>query len=113
MSRTLEISDETYDKIKEQLQADELVDVSSLDDLTGKKFFIRTVTYHCVGKVKKRIGAFVELEKGSWVADSGKFSTAIKEGTLSEVEYVGTMWVNLSSVVDFFPWKHELPTKTK
>jgi hypothetical protein len=113
MSKTLEISDETYEKIKEQLQADEMVDVSTLDDLVGKRFFIRTVTYHCVGEVTKRMGAFIELKNASWVADSGKFSTAIKDGTLSEVEVVGTMWVNLSSVVDFFPWKHSLPTKTK
>ena len=113
MSRTLEISEETYEKIKEQLQADELVDVSSLDDLVGKKFFIRTVTYHCVGEVTKRMGAFIEMKNASWVADSGKFSTAIKDGELSEVEVVGTMWVNLSSIVDFFPWRHELPKKSK
>lgn len=113
MSISIEVSEETYEKIKDELQADELVNVSTLDDLVGKKFFIRTVTYHMVGKVVKRIGAFVEMEKASWVADSGKFSTAIAKGELSEVEYVGTMWVNLSSVVDFFPWKHDLPKTSK
>lgn len=113
MSRTLEISEETYEKIREQLQADELVDVSSLDDLVGKKFYIRTVTYHLVGQVKKRVGAFVELSEASWVADSGRFMNAIKDGTLDEVEPVGTAWVNLSSVVDFFPWKHKLPKDQK
>ena len=113
MSRTLEISDETYEKIKEQLDADELVDVSSLDDLVGKKFYIRTVTYHCTGEVTKRMGAFLELKDAAWIADSGRFSQAIKDGTLDEVEPVGTMWVNLSSVVDFFPWKHKLPKEQK
>lgn len=113
MSKTLEISDETYEKIKEQLNADELIDVSTLDDLVGKKFYIRTVTYHCTGKVVKRMGAFIQLETAAWIADSGRFSDAIKGGTLSEVEPVGTMWVNLSSVVDFFPWKHKLPTEQK
>lgn len=113
MSRTLEISDETYEKIKEQLQADELIDVSSLDDLVGKKFFIRTVTYFMVGEVTKRMGAFIELKDASWIADTGRFSNAIKDGELSEVEPVGVAWVNLSSVVDFFPWKHKLPTKQK
>jgi ParB/RepB/Spo0J family partition protein len=38
---------------------------------------------------------------------------AIKEGTLDEVEPVGIMWVNLSSVVDFFPWRHKLPQEQK
>lgn len=111
--KTLEISDESYKKIKDQLQADELVDISSLDDLVGQKLFIRTVTYHTVGRVIKRIGTFVQLEDASWVADSGRFANAIKEGTLNEVEPVGIAWVNLSSVVDFFPWRHDLPTEQK
>lgn len=113
MTKTIEISDESYEKIKDQLLADELVDISTLDDLVGQKLFIRTVTYHMTGKVVNRMGAFIQLENAAWIADSGKFSTAIKEGALSEVEYVGAMWVNLSSVVDFFPWKHDLPKTTK
>ena len=113
MSKTLEISDETYEKIKTQLQADELIDISTLDDLVGQKLFIRTVTYHMTGKVVKRMGAFIQLEDAAWIADSGRFSDAIKNGELSEVEPVGTMWVNLQSIVDFFPWRHKLPTDQK
>ena len=109
--KTIQISEETYENIKDQLGEDESVDISTLEDLVGQKLFLRTVTYHLVGKVKKRMGTFLELETASWVADSGRFATAIKDGTLDEVEPVGTAWVNLSSVVDFFPWKHKLPTK--
>lgn len=111
MTKTIEISDESYELIKDQLSADELVDISTLDDLVGQKLFIRTITYHLTGKVVKRMGTFIQLEDAAWIADSGRFSQAIKEGTLDEVEPVGTAWVNLSSVVDFFPWKHKLPTK--
>lgn len=113
MTKTLEVSDETYEKIKDQLTADELVDISTLDDLVGQKLYIRTVTYHMTGKVVKRMGAFIQMEDAAWIADSGRFSNAIKEGTLDEVEPVGTMWVNLSSIVDFFPWRHKLPTEQK
>lgn len=113
MTKTLEISDESYEKIKNQLLADELIDISTLDDLVGQKLFIRTVTYHMTGKVTKRMGAFIQLEDAAWIADSGRFSTALKTGTLDEVEPVGTAWVNLSSVVDFFPWKHALPKEVK
>jgi hypothetical protein len=113
MSKTIEISDESYEKIKDQLLADELVDISTLDDLVGQKLFIRTVTYHMTGKVTKRMGAFIQMEDAAWIADSGRFSTALKTGELSEVEPVGTMWVNLSSIVDFFPWKHKLPQDQK
>ena len=113
MSKTIEVSDDTYEKIKDQLTADEIVDVSSLDDLVGKEFFIRTVTYHMTGKVVKRMGAFIQMEDAAWIADSGRFSNAIKNGELDEVEPVGTAWINLSSVVDFFPWKHDLPKTQK
>ena len=111
--KEIQVSDETYELIKDQLQADELTDVSSLDDLVGKKFFIRTVTYFMVGEVTKRMGAFIELKNAAWVADTGRFTQAIKDGTLKEVEPVGVAWLNLSSVVDMFPWKHKLPLEQK
>ena len=83
-------------------------------DLVGKSFFFRTVTYHLVGKVKSQYGGgIVELEQASWVADSGRFMQAITSGTLNEVEPVGTAYLNLKSVTDFFPWTHALPTEQK
>ena len=113
MTRTIEISNETYEKIKGQLLENEKIDVSTYDDLIGKSWFFRTVSYHLVGKVTKRIGSFLQLEQASWVADSGRFMNAIKEGTLNEVEPVGIAFLNLESVTDFFPWVHALPTKQK
>ena len=109
---TLEVSEETYEKIKDQLQ-DEDVELSSYDDLVGKKFFFRTVTYHVVGEVTKRFGTFVALKNASWVADSGRFMNAIKDGELNEVEPIGSWNVNLASVVDFGLWKHALPKEQK
>lgn len=87
--------------------------VNSMDDFIGKKLFIRTVTYHSVGKVVRFIDKFIELEGASWVADSGRFMNALKEGTLEEVEPTGRMWVNRDSIVDMFPWNHALPTAQK
>ena len=111
MARTIEISDETFEKIKKQLGEDSYKDITSLSDMVGEKFFFRTVTYHLTGKVKKVIGSILELENAAWIADSGRFMTAIKEGKLNEVEPVGRAFININSVVDFFPWKHELPNK--
>ncbi len=79
----------------------------------GNSYFIRTVTYHVVGKVEAIKGAFLELSEASWVADSGRFSKAIGEGELSEVEYVGDMIVNTSSIADACVWRHKLPKVTK
>jgi hypothetical protein len=111
MTKTLEISDETYEKIKDQLLAGEERDVNTYEDLVGGKYYFRTVTYHLTGEVKKIVGRFAYLKTAAWIADSGRFQQAIKDGTLSEVEPVGDAFVNLDTVTDFFPWKHALPTK--
>lgn len=82
-------------------------------ELLGKKLLIRTVTYFSVGKVEKVEDGFIKLSTASWVADTGRFADAIKKGTLSEVEPVGEVYVSLGSIVDMFPWEHDLPTEQK
>ena len=111
MTKTIEISDEKYEELKSQLE--DCKEVFSYEDLVGGKYYFRAVTYHTVGEVKKIVGRFAYLKNASWVADSGRFMNAIKDGTLSEVEPVGDASVNLDSVVDFFPWKHSLPKEQK
>jgi hypothetical protein len=113
MTKTLEISDETYDKIKDQLLDEEVKEVSNYEDLVGGKYYFRTVTYHLTGEVKKIVGRFAYLKNAAWIADSGRFMEAIKNGTLNEVEPVGEAFVNLDAVTDFFPWKHSLPKDQK
>ena len=81
--------------------------------VVGKAYFIRTVTYHLVGRVERVHDGFLCLTGASWVADSGRFTQAIKNATLNEVEPVGEVYVNLGSVVDAFPWSHPLPTHQK
>ena len=111
--RTVELSDETFEKLKDQLGEEDVTEIENYDDLIGKKFFFRTVTYHLVGRVKKRVGKFLQLEQSSWIADSGRFMQAIKEGTLDEVEPTGISYINIDSCIDFYPWKHSLPTVQK
>ena len=113
MKRTLEVSEETYQKIREQLGEESLKEIQSLQDMVGEKYFFRTVTYHLTGRVKKIIGSILELENAAWIADSGRFMQAIKNGELKEVEPVGQAYVNINSVTDFFPWKHKLPEHQK
>jgi hypothetical protein len=79
----------------------------------GDKLFIRTVTFHHVGEVVGVEDGFVKLKDASWVADSGRFGEAVAKGTLSEVEYVGDAYVNVSTIVDAFLWAHALPTESK
>lgn len=111
--KTINVSDETYELIKDQLSAEEKMDISDISDFVGKKLFLRTVTYHMLGKVEKVIGRILQLSDASWIADSGRFMNAIKTGELKEIEPVGTWFVNLDSTTDFGFWNHDLPTEQK
>ena len=111
--RTIQISEETYNKLKDQLTNEGFVEINFLADMVGKKFFFRTVTYHLTGKVKKVIGSILELEDAAWIADSGRFQQALENGTLNEVEPCGSAFININSITDFFPWKHKLPMTQK
>jgi hypothetical protein len=111
--KTINVSDETYELIKGQLENEEMIEINSYDDLIGKCFFFRTVTYHQVGRVKKIVGKFLELSDASWVAESGRWMQALKDGELNEVEPEGPAFINIDTIVDFFPWKHSLPKDQK
>lgn len=111
--KTIEVSEETYEAIKDKLTELERKEVNCYEDLIGGKYYFRTVTYHTVGEVKKIVGRFAYLTGASWIADSGRFMDAIQNGSLNEVEPVGVAFVNLDTVVDFFPWTHKLPTEQK
>ena len=55
--KTIEISEETYEKIKDQLSGEEKHDLSNLQDMIGNAYFFRTVTYHLIGKVESIMGS--------------------------------------------------------
>lgn len=79
----------------------------------GKAYFIRTVTYHFIGKVEKINGDFLVLSDAVWVADSGRFHEAIEKGSLSEVEYIGDWHVNIKTITDFGVWKNKIIKESK
>ena len=113
MRKILEVSDETWEKIKDQVTEEGDKEVHQYEDLIGEKYFFRTVTYFLVGEVKGMVGRFVTLKNASVVFDTGRFMDCIKNGELNEVEPVGEAFINLDSVTDFFPWKHQLPKAQK
>jgi hypothetical protein len=118
MPKTIEVSDETYERIKDQLTSKEVpANIGAVDDMVGHPYFFRTMTYHMLGAVTGWFTAkdsmFVCLENASWIPDSGRFMQFIRDGVLNEVEPVGRCMVNLSTVTDIFPWKHPLPKDQK
>ena len=82
--------------------------------VVGEKVFIRTVTMHYTGSVVEVNDLDVLLEDAAWIADSGRFATALKDGTLKEVEpFPENVSVFLGAIVDVSPWNHDLPREQK
>lgn len=110
---TLEVSEETYELIKDQLKEEEQTPFESYYDFIGRKIFVRTVTFHLLGEVTKIVGKIVFLKNASWIADSGRFNEFIKNGEASEAEFIGDYFFNLDSVVDGRLWTKKLILETK
>ena len=81
---------------------------------TGKIYFIRTVTMHLVGRIKDFTDKEILLSDASWVADSGRFHNALRDGTLNEVEpFVNDVMINRNCIIDLTEWSHKLPIEQK
>ena len=84
-----------------------------ITQLIGKNVFIRTVTFYYTGRLVS-VTDWLHLESAAWIADTGRFSDAMKNGTLNEVEpFPADCWIAAGSVIDISEWKHELPRTRK
>ena len=81
----------------------------------GKNYLIRTVTMIQTGRLIAVTNQELVLEDVSWVADTGRFSEALSNGTLNEVEPFpdGKVIIGRGSIIDACEWKHSLPRKVK
>ena len=80
----------------------------------GKKYFIRTATYHVVGKLEYIHPKELVLSSASWIADSGRFNAALVSGEFQEIEpFVNNVIVSRGGIIDATEWLHELPLKVK
>ena len=80
----------------------------------GNKYFIRTATYHVVGKLVNIYKNELVLSNASWIADSGRFNAALVSGNFEEIEpFVNDVIVSRGGIIDATEWTHELPSKVK
>jgi hypothetical protein len=85
-----------------------------LADYVGKKVFVRTVTHHYTGLLVETDATFMRLDDAAWIADDGRFTQALANGTLNEVEpFPGSCLVAIGAVVDLCEWTHDLPRAQK
>lgn len=85
------------------LQEQEIISEESVYGI-GETWFIRTVTHHLAGEVKRTTDKEIILKGGTvlWVADDGRFTEAIKTGKFNETEVYGDqdVVVGRGSVID-------------
>ena len=81
----------------------------------GSSVIIRTVTYYYTGEVVAVSDHWILLKNAAWIADSGRWSEALRTGVLSEVEPYpdGEVWINSGAVTDIAAWTHPLPRKVR
>lgn len=80
----------------------------------GECYFVRTVTMHLVGRLIEIYDKELVFEDASWVADSGRFHDALKNGSLSEVEpFLNDVILGRDTVIDSTVWTHSLPREQK
>ncbi len=80
----------------------------------GKPYLIRTVTHIDIGVVKAVGETELILSDCSWIADTGRFYNALKDGELDEVEpYFDDVVIGRGAIVDATIWRHDLPEVQK
>ena len=80
----------------------------------GRAVLVRTVTLYYTGRVALVEASEIVLTEAAWIADTGRFHNALRDGTLGEVEpFVGPVSISRGAVVDVTEWKHPLPTEQK
>lgn len=78
----------------------------------GSSYIIRTVTMYYTGRITAIYAGELVLADAAWIADSGRWSTALATGKLQEVEPYpgeGRCIVSRAAIVDVAPWSHPLP----
>lgn len=75
---------------------------------------VRTVTHYYTGDLVEVSAGELRLKDAAWIADTGRFATALQSGTLSEVEpYPGEVIISRGSIIDVCAWPHPLPRGQK
>ena len=82
----------------------------------GSNYFIRTVTHIQIGELIEVTDKELILRNASWIADTGRFKQALKDGDLQEVEPFPDgeiVIVGRGALIDAVIWSHPLPREQK
>ena len=76
----------------------------------GRAYLVRTVTNYFSGRLLGIYEHELVLENAAWIADTGRFSEALKTGVMSEVEPIpGPVIIGRGAIVDVCEWPEAKP----
>lgn len=76
----------------------------------GKVYLFRLATVYDLGRVKAIYSDCILLSDASWVADTGRFHVALKDGKLNENEPFGRdVVIYKGAIVDACEWTGSFP----
>jgi len=84
--------------------------------LVGEKYFVRTVTQYYVGRLVAVYEQELVFQDTSWVANTGRFSSALAGGGFEEVEPYpggGVVIIGRGAIVDASVFRGEIPMGAK
>ena len=76
MTKTIEVSEETYDKIKDQLTDEESKEINNMEDLIGQTYCFQCARYIYHGEVEDVNSDFITLKKSGVVFETGEYSAS-------------------------------------
>lgn len=80
----------------------------------GQSYLIRTVTHYLTGKMERVTSKELVLSDAAWIADTGRYHDALRDGKFNEVEpLIGPAIIGRGAVVDAVEWRHKLPKEQK
>ena len=112
----MNLDDLTIAQIKQINQLLKGGDASLSPYKIGENYFIRTVTHYVTGKLLRVTAKELVLKDAAWIADTGRFMQAVRDGELNEVEPYPDdeeLVVGRGAVIDAVKWKHALPREQK
>lgn len=92
MPKTLTVSDETWDRIKDQVEEDALEPVVELDDLVGKEYAFQCARYIYFGTVDSINSTFITLKNASIVYDTGELNAKEPSDKQALPKGIQIMW---------------------
>ena len=103
----------TMDELKELLAARSGGGLSHSFEV-GKAYLIRTVTLYYTGRITSITDSDLVLSDAAWIADTGRFSSALDTGKLNEVEpFRNPVIIPRGGIIDATLWEHALPREVK